>query len=235
MEHWLTTHDTPQHNGVVESLNRWLLECIHAMIHESWLPKFLWGEAIGHVVWLKNWTSTHIIGHTTPFKQLYHLKTNLAGAPEWGQVVWVHHNTSNKLNMHAEDANWVSYDQNSTHTHRIYWPSCRIITVEQNLKFTDLTTTIQVPDTIATPSTIPAPSISAPVFLPPPVPPIVLPTAPISALAAAPSPSPSAQLSLDTQTGPSYLTPTAASKRKLTILVAPYALKKPTSELEQPH
>ena len=87
-EHWLTTHNTPQHNGVAESLNRWLLEHICAMIHESWLPKFLGGEAISHAVWLKNWTSTHVIGHTTPFKQLYCLKPNLAGVPEWGQAVW---------------------------------------------------------------------------------------------------------------------------------------------------
>ena len=205
------------------------------MIHKSWLPKFLWGEAISHMVWLKNQTSTRVIGHTTPFKWLYCLKPNLAGVPEWGQVVWVHHNTGNKLNMHVEDTNWVSYDQNSTHAHRIYWPSCRIITVEQNLKFTDLTTTIQVPDTITTPSAIPAPSISAPVLLPPPAPPIILPAVPISALAAVSPASPSAQLSPDTQTRPSYLTPMVASKRKLTILVPPYAPKKPTSEPEQPH
>ena len=32
-EHCLTTHDTPEHNGVVESLNRRLLEHTHAMLH----------------------------------------------------------------------------------------------------------------------------------------------------------------------------------------------------------
>jgi hypothetical protein len=44
-EHCLTTHDTPQHNGVAESLNRRLLEHMCAILHHSRLPKHLWGEA----------------------------------------------------------------------------------------------------------------------------------------------------------------------------------------------
>jgi hypothetical protein len=46
MEHRLTTHDTPQHNGVAESLNHQLLERVRAMLHYTQLPKNLWGEAI---------------------------------------------------------------------------------------------------------------------------------------------------------------------------------------------
>ena len=34
-EHCLTTHDTPEHNGVAEALNCWILECIHAILHQS--------------------------------------------------------------------------------------------------------------------------------------------------------------------------------------------------------
>ena len=41
----LTVHDTPEHNGVAERLNRTLLEKVRAMLHESDLPKFLWAEA----------------------------------------------------------------------------------------------------------------------------------------------------------------------------------------------
>ena len=50
----LTTHDTPEYNGVSERLNRTLLERTRAFLHSSGLPKFLWGEAIHHAVWLKN-------------------------------------------------------------------------------------------------------------------------------------------------------------------------------------
>ncbi len=57
-EHHLTTHDTPEHNGVAELLNRRLLEWVRAILHHSELPKSLWGEAIMFAVWLKNRTST---------------------------------------------------------------------------------------------------------------------------------------------------------------------------------
>jgi hypothetical protein len=58
MERWLTTHDMPEHNGVMESLNCCLLEHMRAMLHQSGLPKMLWGEALNHTVWLKNCSST---------------------------------------------------------------------------------------------------------------------------------------------------------------------------------
>ena len=54
----LTMHNTLEHNGVVESLNHWLLEQVHVILHYSQLPKSLWGEAIMFVVWLKNRTLT---------------------------------------------------------------------------------------------------------------------------------------------------------------------------------
>jgi hypothetical protein len=50
MEQRLMTHDMPEHNGVVESLNCCLLECMRAMLHQSGLPKVLWGEALHHAI-----------------------------------------------------------------------------------------------------------------------------------------------------------------------------------------
>ena len=40
----LTVHDTPQHNGVAERLNRTILEKVRAMLHASGQPKFLWAR-----------------------------------------------------------------------------------------------------------------------------------------------------------------------------------------------
>jgi hypothetical protein len=54
----LTMHDTPTYNGVAKQLNRVLLEGTRAFLHSSTLPKFLWGEAVKHAVWLKNRTAT---------------------------------------------------------------------------------------------------------------------------------------------------------------------------------
>ncbi|KAH9985831.1 hypothetical protein BJV74DRAFT_886185 [Russula compacta] len=76
-------------------------------------------------------------------------------------------------------------------------------------KFSDPATTIQVPDAIATPSAIQAPTAPAPAPPAPPAPPTALVPAPV----AAPLAPPSAQSSPDTQTGRSYSTPTVVSKR----------------------
>ena len=53
-ERKLTVHDTPEHNGLAEQLNRRYIERTCAMLHASGLPKSLWGEAIMHANWLKN-------------------------------------------------------------------------------------------------------------------------------------------------------------------------------------
>ena len=50
----ITTHDTPEYNGISECLNWMIITKVCAMLHDSNLPKFLWGEATKHTVYLKN-------------------------------------------------------------------------------------------------------------------------------------------------------------------------------------
>ena len=134
-ERRLTTHDTPQHNGIAESLNRRLLERTRAILHQSGLPKFLWGEAVMHAVWLKNRTSTRILENMTPFEALTGRKPDLSELPEWGAKVWVHDDEGNKLEGRSKIGRWVGFDEESTHAHRIYWPDRRTVSVERNIKF----------------------------------------------------------------------------------------------------
>jgi hypothetical protein len=119
-----------QHNGVVELLNCHLLECIHTMLHQSGLPKTLWGEALQHAILLKNCSSIQAIGNTMPFEWVYKSKPNLASIPEWGQQVWIHNDKGNMLEACRLQANWVGYDSDSPYTHCIYWPEKCSISVE---------------------------------------------------------------------------------------------------------
>jgi hypothetical protein len=173
-ERRLTTHDTPQHNGVAESLNRRLLERVRAVLHHSGLPKHLWGEAVYFVTWLKNRTSTRALGNVTPYERLHGLKPNLAGVPEWGQRVWIHTDAGSKLDGRAVEGHWVGYDKDSTHAHRIYWPGKNSISVERNIRFAPTTVTIYNAPGLANQqtntSTTTAPP--APPSLPPALPPI---------------------------------------------------------------
>ena len=121
-KHCLTTHDTPKHNGVAEALNCRILKRVHAMLHQSGLPKFLWGEAVLHTNWLKNHTSTCALNNMTPYKALTGHKPNLSNLHEWGTKVWVHDATNSKLEGRSNIGRWVGYDEESTHAHQIYWP-----------------------------------------------------------------------------------------------------------------
>src|SRR5258707_2041941 len=96
-EHRLTVHDTPAQNGVVERLNRTLIEHVRAMLHASGLPMSLWGEAVRHAVWLKNRTSTKALKGKTPLEAARTCRPNLSMIREWGCKVWVHDDRGSKL------------------------------------------------------------------------------------------------------------------------------------------
>lgn len=97
-----SVHDTPEHNGVAERLNRTLVERVRAMLHASGLPKSLWGEAMMHAVWLKNRSSTRALDGKTPYEMLYNKKPDLSGIPVWGCRVKVHSTDGSKLDMRAK-------------------------------------------------------------------------------------------------------------------------------------
>jgi hypothetical protein len=130
----LTTHDTPQLNGVAERLNRMLLECIRALQHATGLPKTLWGEALCHATWLKNWTATRALDNKTPFEALYGTTPDLSEVQPWGCKVWVHDDNGSKLDIHAREGWWLGFDIDAQ-AHRVFWPNSGTISVERNMYF----------------------------------------------------------------------------------------------------
>jgi hypothetical protein len=135
----LTTHDTPEHNGVAERLNRTLLEKVRAMLHASGLPLNLWGEALKHAVWLKNRTSTRALpDNKTPFEMIHHTKPDMSDLREFGAKVWVHDSTNHKLGARARVGRWLGFDPESADGHRIYYPDNRTIRVERSVRFDEL-------------------------------------------------------------------------------------------------
>ena len=117
----LTTHNTPMYNGVAERLNCVLLEHTWAFLHSSTLPKFLWGEAVKHAVWLKNRMATHaLLNRKTPYKMLYGKKPNLAGLREWGMKVRVHDASGMKLDGRSRIGRWIGFEE-ASNAHQIFW------------------------------------------------------------------------------------------------------------------
>jgi hypothetical protein len=106
-------HDSPQQNGMAERLNRTIVEHAQAMLIAANLPGSLWGEAIMHATWLKNHVSTCALPSKTPFEITTGKKPNLANIREFGCKVFVHTNTTSKLNPKSIKCQWIGFDSNS--------------------------------------------------------------------------------------------------------------------------
>ena len=133
-EQRLTVHDTPAQNGVAERRNRTIVERVRALLHASGLPKFLWGEAARHVVWLMNRTSTKAVDGKTPFEAAFGKKPDLKDVREWGETVWVRIEGGTKLGGRVREGRWIGIDEQSKGV-RIYWPDKKSVTVERNVYY----------------------------------------------------------------------------------------------------
>jgi hypothetical protein len=130
----LTVHDTPEYNGLAERLNRTLIEKVRAILHDTGLPKFLWGEALQYVVYVKNRTWTKASPNATPHEILTGKKPDLSNIHPWGTRVWVHDTSGSKLDGRAKEGRWVGFDEESR-GHRVYWENKRSVTVERSVTF----------------------------------------------------------------------------------------------------
>ena len=111
-----------------------LVERVCTVLHTSGLPKTLWGEALVHVVWVKNRTASCVLDGKTPHKLLTGMKPKLNNLPVWGMRMWVHNNLSPKLDAKAKEGYWVGFDADSN-AHWIYDKERRTLSVECNVSF----------------------------------------------------------------------------------------------------
>ncbi|CAA7264972.1 unnamed protein product [Cyclocybe aegerita] len=129
-----TVHDTPAQNGVAERRNRIIMERVRALLHSSGLPKFLWGEAARHVIWLLNRTSMKVVDGKTPYEAAFGKKPDLREVREWGEKVWVRVEGGNELGGWVREGRWMGLDEKSKGV-RVYWPDKRTVMVERNVYF----------------------------------------------------------------------------------------------------
>lgn len=142
-ERRLTVHDTPEYNGVAERMNRTLLNQVRAVIIDSGLPNFLWGEALLHIAYVRNRSPTRALDDRTPYEVFHGRKPNISNLPIWGSLVRIHDPTGSKLSPRGVIGHWVGFDEESL-AHRIYWPSSRRISVERSVLF-NVSETVSVP------------------------------------------------------------------------------------------
>ena len=98
------------------------------MLHSNGLAKFLWGEAVSHVVYLENRTAMKALDGKTPYEVFHSSKPNLKGLPEFGARVWVHNTDGSKLDGRAVVGHWVGFDEESS-GHWIYFSETRTVSI----------------------------------------------------------------------------------------------------------
>ncbi|SRR5258708_7590311 len=78
IHHEIITPNTPQHNGVVECLNRMLLEKAHAMLSDAGLPNTYWFDALEYAITLHNVLPTCALTDVTPEEAWSRNKPNIS-------------------------------------------------------------------------------------------------------------------------------------------------------------
>ena len=71
IKHELTIPKCPEQNGVVERLNRTLMEMVHSMLADSELPKSFWAKALSTAVYLCNRSPTKAVEGKTPYEAIH--------------------------------------------------------------------------------------------------------------------------------------------------------------------
>ena len=120
---------------MAEWLNQTILEWVRALLHTSGLPKFLWGEAACHIVWLKNRTPTKVLGGLTPYEVAFSKRPNLGDVQEWGSNVYVQIEGESKLHSQVEQCKWMGIDDKSLNAYHVYWPRKHSVTIKRNVSW----------------------------------------------------------------------------------------------------
>lgn len=128
----LTVHNTPEHNGDAERSHLTMSNMRRCMLISSGLPRWLWGEAHQHAVWLWNRTPHAAIGFKTPYEVRFGKRPDLSGLKPFGSICYVKRDDGDKLGARAEEARWLGFDSTSNGI-QVYWPVKWSITVERNI------------------------------------------------------------------------------------------------------
>ena len=99
---------TPQQNGVVERMNRTVLERVRSMLDESGLPKVFWAEAANTAVYLINRTPSAALQNEIPEEIWSKTVPQFGHLKKFGCVCY-HHSDEGKLQPRAKKGIFIGY------------------------------------------------------------------------------------------------------------------------------
>ena len=140
IRHQLTTHDTPEHNGIAERANYTIVDLARVMHADSGLPKKLWPYSVSYSVWIKNRMPTKALKYRkkdTPYEAVFESKPDMSKAKQWGCriIVKLKKTPASKLNERGEEARWIGPSINTVDGQIVYWPNSGKVTVERDIYY----------------------------------------------------------------------------------------------------
>ena len=136
--HQTTMVYTPQQNGIAERLNRTLCEMSRCMLKQSELQQYMWGEAVGTSVFLRNRAPTSILKDATPFERWYKRKPSVGYFKTFGcDVVSLQKGRKVKSAKFLPKGNklkFIGYDE-TRKGYKLYNPDTKIISYSRDVIF----------------------------------------------------------------------------------------------------
>jgi hypothetical protein len=110
--HQLSSPYTPEQNGLIERVNRTIIETARALLFSSNMPLPYWQEAVQASVYIYNITPHAYLGKS-PFERLYNKKPNVHNLKIWGSKALFKDKTVSltKLESRAKEGILVGYNQ----------------------------------------------------------------------------------------------------------------------------
>ncbi len=96
--------NTPEQNGVTESLNHVIFDQVHTILIDSGVPMFLWPYAVLYIIWNKNRNLSSALHGITPYQARYGKPSDLRNVHCFDARAFLHIDKSQKNNKLAPRA-----------------------------------------------------------------------------------------------------------------------------------
>ncbi|KAD5962030.1 hypothetical protein E3N88_13503 [Mikania micrantha] len=106
----LTIPGTPQQNGLVERMNRTLLDRVRCMLDNSGLPKYFWGEAVTTAAYLINRSPSAALEKKTAMEVWSGKKSDYSHLRVFGSLAYAHV-SQGKLEPRAQKCVFLGYPE----------------------------------------------------------------------------------------------------------------------------
>jgi hypothetical protein len=134
----LSTPYNPQQNGVVERKNQTIMDAVKAMIHDKYLPMYLWAEVAMTVVYVQNRSPHRVLENKTSEEMILGDKPKFNHLEIFGCHVYVHvpNDKRIKLDPSRKKGIFVGYSDTSK-AYRAYILSHRKIKISRDVTFNE--------------------------------------------------------------------------------------------------